>query len=669
MKAPLCLTLGAVAFSSAAFAQTQSSFDAAPEPIFAGTYSVATGTFTRAGTATTEGVSAAIYENSALVGTFYDISDGSTVLDEGRIPSTTSTGAQNTYTVDNIAVAYCTRRADVMSGGVGATVELGIYERKGSGLCSNPVDFNNPLASFTIPGLPGSTADGTLGCFIVDIDLTGVEFCVHADGNGEFDGDVSDLFAWSFRMPNEDPLLGTAGPLIAGDPLMDPGGTGLDTQDAFIRINPDDSVQCLFFGGFPANSFASFFLRVDSPVDGECVGCGVADDRFDPNDTCADAVQLARGITPNLYIEQGDNINEDEDYFLVDVPAGEALRIDLTFGPASDLDLLLYDDDTCANLLATGFSITPNETIRWPNCTANDVTWAVRVNHFAGPCTQYDLSLSLDALGRDDDFLEENDDCASAVPLPLGLTEGLIVRPDCGTGGGEDSDFYSITIEDGMTIDAEILFEDIQADLDLILYSDNTCTNSVATGFTTSDNESISWTNTTGAAVDATLEVDHFLGASNEYSMRVCLSEAVELGSELCAGVANSTGVGADLQAQGSAAALDNDVELVVRNLPQFSSGFFVTSQDNIVVMNPGGSVGNICIASLSIGRYDTFVQNSGESGVVCLGIDLTATPVQPGGPIAVMPGETWNFQYWYRDTDMGNAVSNFSSATSVVFN
>ena len=44
--------------------------------------------------------------------------------------------------------------------------------------------------------------------------------------------------------------------------------------------------------------------------------------------------------------------------------------------------------------------------------------------------------------------------------------------------------------------------------------------------------------------------------------------------------------------------------------------------------------------------------------------VDLTAVP-QPTGTVAVQPGDTWNFQAWYRDL---GGTNNFTDAVSVTF-
>ena len=141
------------------------------------------------------------------------------------------------------------------------------------------------------------------------------------------------------------------------------------------------------------------------------------------------------------------------------------------------------------------------------------------------------------------------------------------------------------------------------------------------------------------------------------------------LGSSFCGpATANSTGASATISAAGSAIAADNDVTLQVGSLPNNSTGFFIISDGQTVVMNLGGSLGNICIASLTLGRYNAMAQNTGMGDSVSLALDLTFTPIQPGGPIAITAGQTWNWQYWFRDTVGTTAASNFSDALSITF-
>ena len=53
-------------------------------------------------------------------------------------------------------------------------------------------------------------------------------------------------------------------------------------------------------------------------------------------------------------------------------------------------------------------------------------------------------------------------------------------------------------------------------------------------------------------------------------------------------------------------------------------------------------------------------------SGNAARAIDLTAPPAN-AGPGQIAPGDTWNFQYWYRDQNPF-LTSNLSSALRVDF-
>jgi hypothetical protein len=80
----------------------------------------------------------------------------------------------------------------------------------------------------------------------------------------------------------------------------------------------------------------------------------------------------------------------------------------------------------------------------------------------------------------------------------------------------------------------------------------------------------------------------------------------------------------------------------------------------------PGGSQGRLCLSG-SIGRYVDQIAFSGASGSIEVTIDPSAIP-QPNGPVAVVPGDTWYFQVWHRDSLGGIATSNFSNACRVYF-
>ncbi|QDV06957.1 hypothetical protein Poly30_24750 [Planctomycetes bacterium Poly30] len=140
------------------------------------------------------------------------------------------------------------------------------------------------------------------------------------------------------------------------------------------------------------------------------------------------------------------------------------------------------------------------------------------------------------------------------------------------------------------------------------------------------------------------------------------------LGTSYCTANPNSTGQSARIRATGSATAADNDVTLLADSLPQLAFCFFITSQAQGFVMNPGGSSGNLCLSG-AVGRYvgSGQIQNSGLGGMISLPLDLTATPT-PTGFVSVMASETWSFQAWYRDSSPSGPTSNFTDGYSVTF-
>jgi hypothetical protein len=141
------------------------------------------------------------------------------------------------------------------------------------------------------------------------------------------------------------------------------------------------------------------------------------------------------------------------------------------------------------------------------------------------------------------------------------------------------------------------------------------------------------------------------------------------LGTNYCSpAVINSTGMSATMAASGSASVAANNLTLEAALLPQNSFGYFLTSVTQGLVMNPGGSSGNLCLGG-AIGRYVGAgqIQNSGTVGSFDLPVNLSQTP-SPTGFVQVQVGETRNFQCWYRDAIGGVATSNFTNGLSIVF-
>ncbi|MEZ6018178.1 MAG: hypothetical protein R3F49_23945 [Planctomycetota bacterium] len=133
--------------------------------------------------------------------------------------------------------------------------------------------------------------------------------------------------------------------------------------------------------------------------------------------------------------------------------------------------------------------------------------------------------------------------------------------------------------------------------------------------------------------------------------------------SECGPAVANSTGAAAFIQASGSESALENRLGLTVRDLPAYAQGYFIMGRDSGSVPQAGGSQGTLCLSNV-IGRLGATLQSSGPTGLFEARVMLDDLPANLGG--AVLPGDTWRFQAWFRDS---GGTSNFSDAVRVTFN
>jgi len=165
-------------------------------------------------------------------------------------------------------------------------------------------------------GLPGDSTPGGTGtnCWIVGAFLGNTGFCIKSEGDGVWDNDINlDRFNWSWDMEDASLPAGQNpnGILLRGEPATLPNphvngactynlqcdtdiisgalcGTGLGAFDNFwINVDGDPAngtsntgVQCVsapapgttcyFFGGYPGNPFASFWMAMIA--DGNCDG-------------------------------------------------------------------------------------------------------------------------------------------------------------------------------------------------------------------------------------------------------------------------------------------------------------------------------------------------------------------------------------------------------------
>ena len=246
-------------------------------------------------------------------GFFYHSEHCEDVYDEGRIPCTSDpsapAGATDDNWIDSFQIAYCT-------GHPTAQIEIAVaFWNHNGGDCVGglaqrailPPGYNGASAYFDLTGLPGYLGGASLTCWIITIDLANTPkggFCLLSDGDGQWDGTEQDKFTWAFQHEMDSSVYGSpSGPIISGDPSVAPFGacsydipcgtdtpgfpcgTGLDTADSFW-LNTDGTpvggpvntalcpggynTGCYSFGGWPANTWASFWLELTS--DGICRG-------------------------------------------------------------------------------------------------------------------------------------------------------------------------------------------------------------------------------------------------------------------------------------------------------------------------------------------------------------------------------------------------------------
>lgn len=133
-----------------------------------------------------------------------------------------------------------------------------------------------------------------------------------------------------------------------------------------------------------------------------------------------------------------------------------------------------------------------------------------------------------------------------------------------------------------------------------------------------------------------------------------------------CFSFNNSTGQAALISAEGDGDVAANDLVLTASAMPLNRFGYFLGSKGQDTVLFPGGSQGVLCLGGgQPLARFNVQIQYSGSTGDFQIPVDLTSMPQNP--MVAVQPGETWNFQAWFRDQNPQN-TSNFTNGVSVTF-
>lgn len=163
--------------------------------------------------------------------------------------------------------------------------------------------------------------------------------------------------------------------------------------------------------------------------------------------------------------------------------------------------------------------------------------------------------------------------------------------------------------------------------------------------------------------------VNEVVGCVTASSIGACPGTTGSIGTPYCMVNANSTGVEAVLEANGSTTVANNDVTLVASSLPANQFGFFLNSDTTGFAANIGtNGAGNLCLGGV-IGRYNGPGQilNAGPAGEFELALDLNAIP--RGSMLqSAMAGDTWYFQAWFRDINVLGPSSNLTNGLEITF-
>jgi hypothetical protein len=226
---------------------------------------------------------------------------------------------------------------------------------------------------------------------------------------------------------------------------------------------------------------------------------------------------------------------------------------------------------------------------------------------------------------------------ASLTDVPVvtpGLYCDLSVETDQTLNTYIDEDNFQINVANGDTIHAMIFFSDALADTDLFLYDTaihspcSALTTNLGQGFSVSDHEEVTWTNTTGATVNVLIRVNVYTGDSgtalglSNYDMLIEMSGAGQGTSYCGTRSSNSVGTGAILSSIPAGA---GTTDFIVCGLPnQPGVLYYGNAQSNLAF-----GCGTRCVSGNVVRLGITF------------GTVITTNATVPAGS---------NVQYWYRD-------------------
>jgi hypothetical protein len=410
-----------------------------------------------------------------------------------------------------------------------------------------------------------------------------------------------------------------------------------------------------------------------------------ADDSFEENDSCGNAVPLSQGSHLGLFVN-----GVDQDYYRVSVPANDRLVVDIFYGTpaASALSLALYDDATCTNLVDFQ-SWTGADRVTFANAGSTTADWTVVVSaadSVASECNSYDMTVAISpdpCLTATDDAFEDNDDCSSATPLVEGDLNGLFASFD-------DNDYFTFDLIPNAAVLIELDHLATAGDLDLLLFDIGPGCGAqffeVASATGTANLELLAYKNTSSSVVTYVLQVSTWaVGDCNNYDLKTTFTDN-QVGTPTCLGDGSfDPGAGvtvcpcSNLSASGSGEGCLNSTGtaalLEVRGTSLFANDDMVFELSRARPNQPSMLVQGTSLVGIPF-----------KDGILCAGsptervevvmLDATGSG-STSGSIATQgaipgPGATRYYQQWYRDpggVSPCGTGSNFSNGLIVIWN
>lgn len=145
------------------------------------------------------------------------------------------------------------------------------------------------------------------------------------------------------------------------------------------------------------------------------------------------------------------------------------------------------------------------------------------------------------------------------------------------------------------------------------------------------------------------------------YSADIWVLEPLNKFETYCSSAVNSTGNVGSISLGGSPSIADENLRIEVTNAPAGAFGLMLLSRSRGSVPNFGQSQGTLCLSPPIYRWAPGGVPNS--SGDLTVQTDLSDLP----SLIQIAAGETWNFQFWFRDANP-QPTSNTTNGASVLF-